>query len=111
MERWVTFDCYGTLVDWNGGIGRELERLFGADAAARLLERYHELEPRIQDEQPGLQYRDVLAVGLAGSPTSEGVDLAPGEHGRARALAPRLAGLPGGACRAARKRAGAAAGS
>ena len=28
-ERWATFDCYGTLVDWNGGIGRELGQLFG----------------------------------------------------------------------------------
>ena len=40
MDRWATFDCYGTLIDWNGGIGRELERLFGAEhgraAPARL---------------------------------------------------------------------------
>ena len=28
MERWATFDCYGTLVDWNGGIHAELEKLF-----------------------------------------------------------------------------------
>ena len=20
MDRWATFDCYGTLVDWNAGI-------------------------------------------------------------------------------------------
>ena len=29
MERWATFDCYGTLVDWNAGIavvGDVLER-------------------------------------------------------------------------------------
>ena len=25
--RWATFDCYGTLVDWDGGIGDELARL------------------------------------------------------------------------------------
>ena len=31
MDRWATFDCYGTLIDWNGGIGRELERLFGVE--------------------------------------------------------------------------------
>ena len=24
MERWATFDCYGTLIDWNGGIRRGL---------------------------------------------------------------------------------------
>jgi len=35
--RWATFDCYGTLIDWNGGIGRELERLFGTERAGELL--------------------------------------------------------------------------
>ena len=44
MERWATFDCYGTLIDWNGGIGRELERLFGAASVGRLLHAYHEVE-------------------------------------------------------------------
>jgi 2-haloacid dehalogenase len=65
MERWATFDCYGTLIDWNGGIGRELERLFGADAAARLLHEYHRLEPEVQREDPARPYRDVLNVTLA----------------------------------------------
>ena len=48
--RWATFDCYGTLIDWNAGIGRELERLFGAARAGELLHAYHELEPQIQRE-------------------------------------------------------------
>ena len=26
MDRWATFDCYGTLVDWRSGIGGELAR-------------------------------------------------------------------------------------
>ena len=51
--RWATFDCYGTLVDWNAGIRAELARLFGEDEADALLARYHEIEPRIQTEQPG----------------------------------------------------------
>ena len=53
MERWATFDCYGTLVDWNAGIGAAL----GDES---LLARYHELEPRVQAEDPGMRYRDVL---------------------------------------------------
>ncbi len=65
MERWATFDCYGTLIDWNGGIGRQLERLFGASEAARLLHAYHELEPVVEREEPGRSYRDVLNVALA----------------------------------------------
>ena len=27
-QRWATFDCYGTLIDWKGGIVAELTRLF-----------------------------------------------------------------------------------
>ena len=52
-SRWATFDCYGTLVDWNGGIGAELSRVFGEPALDHLLARYHEIEPRIQSEHPG----------------------------------------------------------
>jgi 2-haloacid dehalogenase len=71
--RWATFDCYGTLIDWNGGIGRELERLFGAARSGELLHRYHELEPEIQREDPGRSYREVMAVALArlGAPADE----------------------------------------
>ena len=73
MERWATFDCYGTLIDWNGGIGRELERLFGANEAGEKLRRYHELEPEIQREDPARSYREVMAIALArlGAPAEE----------------------------------------
>jgi 2-haloacid dehalogenase len=73
VERWATFDCYGTLIDWNGGIGRELERLFGAARGGELLHAYHELEPQIQREDPSRSYRDVMAVALArlGAPAGE----------------------------------------
>jgi 2-haloacid dehalogenase len=60
MERWATFDCYGTLIDWNAGVGRELERLFGAARAPELLRRYHEVEPELQHEQPTASYRSIL---------------------------------------------------
>src|SRR2546423_11914561 len=65
MDRWATFDCYGTLIDWNGGIGRELERLFGPDRAASLIHGYHEVEPQVQWENPASSYRDVLTVTLS----------------------------------------------
>ena len=65
MQRWATFDCYGTLIDWNGGIGRELERLFGPNDAGEKLRRYHELEPEIQREDPARSYREVMAIALA----------------------------------------------
>jgi 2-haloacid dehalogenase len=79
-ERWATFDCYGTLVDWNGGIRRELARLFGEDRARRLLDRYHELEPEIQAGQPAMRYREVMSNALERLAGEEGVDLGPGER-------------------------------
>jgi 2-haloacid dehalogenase len=75
MERWATFDCYGTLIDWNGGIGRELERLFGADRGPRLLHGYHELERAYQRERPTAPYREVLTVALVRLAEREGLPL------------------------------------
>jgi 2-haloacid dehalogenase len=63
--RWATFDCYGTLVDWNAGIQAELERSIGPGRGPELLRRYHELEPRVQREQPQASYRAVMAAVLA----------------------------------------------
>ena len=73
MDRWATFDCYGTLIDWNGGIGRELERLFGAARSGESLRAYHEVEPQVQREDPSRSYREVMAVALArlGAPAGE----------------------------------------
>jgi 2-haloacid dehalogenase len=80
MDRWATFDCYGTLIDWNGGIGRELERLFGAEQTGRLLLAYHELERAYQRERPDASYRDVLTVALARLAERESLPLDPAEH-------------------------------
>jgi 2-haloacid dehalogenase len=73
VDRWATFDCYGTLIDWNAGIGRELERLFGAARSGESLRAYHEVEPEIQREDPSRSYREVMSVALArlGAPAGE----------------------------------------
>jgi 2-haloacid dehalogenase len=72
-DRWATFDCYGTLVDWNAGIRSELARVFGDDRADELLERYHEVEPEIQRADPALAYRDVMteAMHRLGAPAGD----------------------------------------
>jgi len=79
MERWATFDCYGTLVDWNGGIRAELEKLFGAERADELLTRYHQLEPTIQAGKPGASYREVLTIVLERLAVEKGLTLPEGE--------------------------------
>jgi 2-haloacid dehalogenase len=76
--RWATFDCYGTLIDWNRGIRRELERLFGVGRVPRLLERYHELEPRVQAEAYR-SYREVLSHTLERTAAAEGLQIPEGE--------------------------------
>ena len=58
-DRWATFDCYGTLIDWNGGIRREFARVFGEDRADAQLERYHAVEPTLQVDG-ARTYREVM---------------------------------------------------
>jgi len=53
-ERWATFDCYGTLVDWNAGLRQALG---GSD---ELLARYHDVEPEVQSEDASRSYREVM---------------------------------------------------
>jgi 2-haloacid dehalogenase len=89
--RWATFDCYGTLVDWNAGIGAQLERLFGSAQRERLLARYHELEPALQANDPAARYRDVMAAVLARLAEEAGAELAEDQHD---ALARSLPGWP-----------------
>ena len=76
-DRWATFDCYGTLIDWNGGIRAQLARVFGEDRADELLRRYHELEPELQADGT-LSYREVLTEALRrlGAPDDEETALA-----------------------------------
>ena len=80
MQRWATFDCYGTLIDWNRGISGELERMFGAEAAPRLLQRYHELEPVLESDTYR-SYREVLTLALEEILREEGLQPPEGEAG------------------------------
>lgn len=65
MRRWdvVTFDCYGTLIDWDRGIAAAYRAALSADGVSldldHVLAAYHELEPVVQAET-FRSYRDVL---------------------------------------------------
>ena len=62
--EYLSFDCYGTLIDWESGILgylRPLLRNKGCEVSdALILSRYSEFEPR-QQEAPYRRYREVLA--------------------------------------------------
>ena len=80
MSRWATFDCYGTLIDWNAGIGAVLERLWGAEQRTTLLRRYHELEPQVQAEEYR-SYAEVLTLTLERLANDVGYGIPEGESG------------------------------
>ena len=80
MSRWATFDCYGTLIDWNAGIGGVLERLYGAERAPELLSRFHELEPEVQAERYR-SYAEVLTLTLERLANEVGYGIPEGESG------------------------------
>jgi len=62
----LTFDCYGTLIDWETGIWDAFQPLFasngGPDIARKsILEAFAAHESRVQNDAPGLLYPEVLA--------------------------------------------------
>ena len=65
----LTFDCYGTLIDWERGLLGAMRRVLDAYAVHatddELLGRYARQEAGLEDG-PFLRYREVLARGLAG---------------------------------------------
>jgi 2-haloacid dehalogenase len=78
-ERWATFDCYGTLIDWYGGIRGVLRRLWPEADIERLLRRHHAIEPLVQEGR-SLPYRDVGARTLRAMAAVEGLPLAPADE-------------------------------
>lgn len=60
----ISFDCYGTLIDWESGIAdalSEWSRRHGAEPErAELLAAFSEVEPEVQSADPELPYPEVL---------------------------------------------------
>jgi len=63
VDRWATFDCYGTLIDWNAGIRAALARIWPNDDPEALLASYHEAEPGLEADGTR-SYREVLTQGV-----------------------------------------------
>src|SRR4051812_5090333 len=63
----ITFDCYGTLIDWESGMLAALRPMFSraghAVPDAQLLEHYGEAEAELE-AGPYLPYREVLSRGV-----------------------------------------------
>jgi 2-haloacid dehalogenase len=76
----LTFDCYGTLIDWEVGLLTAMHAALDGQGSLPtdddLLERYARHEAAAE-AGPYLRYRDVLATSLRGVAAELGVDPAP----------------------------------
>ncbi len=73
-DRWLTFDCFGTLIDWRHGIRTTGELLFpgrGDD----FLDAYITVEAEVESEASFKRYRAVLAETSRRAARQLGVDL------------------------------------
>jgi 2-haloalkanoic acid dehalogenase type II len=76
MTPWATFDCYGTLIDWNGGVRKILHELWPDADPERLLALHHAVEPLVQEGR-SLPYREVMARVLRAVAAVEDLSLRP----------------------------------
>jgi 2-haloacid dehalogenase len=80
-DRWVTFDCFGTLVDWHSGFAAIVQPHAGERTRAAL-GTYHRFERLLEMETPHRLYKDVLATALARAAAETGVPLSEAETRR-----------------------------
>ncbi|HEY0935767.1 MAG TPA: HAD family hydrolase, partial [Trebonia sp.] len=88
--RWLTFDCYGTIADWNTCMLGALEPIAGAQAAT-LLAAYHRAESILEAGEPWRPYRDILAEALRLASRRTGISITSEQAG---ALAAAWPGMP-----------------
>ena len=72
---WVTFDCYGTLIDWQRGLLEQLDHLAPTRAdPARLFSAYLR-EEKALEAGPYMPYRQLMAEAVRRAARSEGFDV------------------------------------
>ncbi len=78
-DKWLTFDCYGTVADWNACMSGALEAIPGVGLdAGRLLTAYHQAELELEAGPKWRPFREVLTAGLARAAGREHIALPPG---------------------------------
>jgi 2-haloalkanoic acid dehalogenase type II len=78
VPKVITFDCYGTLVQWHEVLLREIAETLAehrrdvADASA-ILDRFSTLSRGLTAEKPDLLYKDILRVGFTRAFADQGL--------------------------------------
>jgi 2-haloacid dehalogenase len=76
MDKWLTFDCFGTLIDWRHGIGTTGELLFPG-RGDQFMAAYIAAEAEVEAEAPFKRYRAVLTEATRRAARQMAVDLKP----------------------------------
>lgn len=66
---WLTFDCYGTLIQWDEGLLAAVEQILAKRKsaevdAATLIHTYDKYEHRLEEERPHKSFRTVAGTAL-----------------------------------------------
>jgi 2-haloalkanoic acid dehalogenase type II len=80
---WVTFDCYGTLVDWRAGFFRAFDALGVPDSFSerdRLFRAYLEAEQALE-AGPFRPYREIMTEALVTAARLQGIELTSAKAG------------------------------
>jgi 2-haloacid dehalogenase len=83
--RWITFDCFGTLVDWQAGFAGAVRPLAG-ERTDDVLRAYYAHEAVVERLTPQRSYKEVLVTALARAAKECGLSL-PTEAARSLAVA------------------------
>ena len=76
--RWITFDCFGTLVDWQAGFAGAVRPIVG-DRTDDVLRAYCAHEAIVERLKPHRSYKEVLVTALARASQECGVSMPIGD--------------------------------
>lgn len=81
---WLTFDCYGTLIQWDEGLLQAVETILRKGAgrkveAATLISVYDRYEHALEAERPHRSFRSVAGEALRRAMTELGLSCDPGD--------------------------------
>ena len=81
--RWISFDCYGTLVDWETGISQVVARVLESrgihKTSSEILGLFADAEPKAQTSGEFLDYRRVLRMVMEAMASEIGLELSGAE--------------------------------
>jgi 2-haloacid dehalogenase len=91
--RWLTFDCYGTIADWNTCMLGALQPIAGG-SAEQLLSAYHRAEAIVEAGPVWRPYRQVLRDGLRLAARRTGLPVSDAQAGAFAAAWPSMTVFP-----------------